>query len=832
MNKRILFVVLVLVLGSAMSARAGKPRKDVHGDPLPKQAIARLGSIRFQHGGYVRGLAFSPDGTMLASLGYSSQGTRGLVIWNSQNGKPIKQIDTSGSNGLSVDWSPDGNSVAFVDSSKAAYICDIRTEKKRRIKIGSYCYRVEYSPDGESVFAAARDGVYQFRVRDGKRLKKWADAAASLSVGGGGKYLASANSKYNKRKGRPIRLFDLETGKQLHEWRQKKTRFTDVAVSSDGNYVAAAPSNYGRGGVKLLVWDIKSGKKVREIKVQTRYVRRVEFIPGTTHLVTLGAKGTVEVVDVSNGKRIRRIDVASGATQTMAVAPNGKYVAAAGRTMRIGVYDLDKGQPTYKPMGHTNRVMNLAFSPDGKRLVSASYDKTVRIWNIETSRAEHVLRGHDSYAYDVAWSQDGSRVASVQISGNTGAIVWNPDTGKKVRQFKNVPTYSMDLVFRNGGQELVVAGRKGGVQAWNVQSGKRTRRVSVDTPNRRGYFYSVALSPNGRMFAAFGRKLFKLVSLDSKKTFTLASSEQIMYGHQNAAFSPDGFLMAWSGRKRVHVIETVSGQEVVSFDRGHGGRDAVTFSHDGRYLASSRRQDDIDVYDLAMGKRVARYTGHGGSGGKSASYNRYGTSCLAFSPDDAMLASGGGKGTVLVWDFDSARSKSDQLGKNVDLDACWTDLADHDARRAYTAYWQLSRKDDETVAYLADALKPVEKPKATLIQRNIDHLDAEDYQARRKAYAALARFGPVVEREINRALKGDLSLAGRRRLKELLRVMDSPTSRSPAVLRQLRAVRLLQKVASPEAREILRELTKGVKEAPQTRAARQALELLAARDEE
>jgi WD40 repeat protein len=537
-------------------------------------------------------------------------------------------------------------------------------------------------------------------------------------------------------------------------------------------------------------------------------------------------KGDVEVIDVETGKRHKRMDITDGSVRAMALSANGKYVAAGGHNQRISVYDLQKGKPTYKQVGHSRRVTNIAFSPDSSRLVSASYDKTVRVWDLETSRTRHVLRGHSSYAYNVDWSDDGKRVASVQLSGSTVAILWDPETGKKVRQIDNVPSHAMDLVFRNDGKEVVIAGRKGGVKAYDTESGKSVYRVSVDTDGRRSYFYTVALSPNGRMFAAFGRQYLKLMDLDTKTAYTLPTNERIMYGHQNASFSPDGYLMAWSGVGQTHVIETISGREVMGFDRGKGRRNAVTFSADGRYLAVSHKSDNIDVYDLARGKRVARYGGHGDGGSGRRNYSRYGTSCLRFSPNGNMLASGGGKGTVLIWDFASAVSDQRDTEDSIDLEACWDDLANHDARRAYTAFWKLSRHGEEAAAFLADAMQPVAKPEQERIQRNIDSLDAEGYQARKQAYAELARFGPVVKREIRKALKGDLSLAGRRRLQELLRVMDSPTSRSPAVLRQLRAVRILRNVGGEQARKVLVSLTRGVKEAPQTQAARRALKLL------
>jgi hypothetical protein len=47
--------------------RPMKKRIDQHGDPLPDQALFRIGTTRLQHEGQVRALAVSEDGRFLAS---------------------------------------------------------------------------------------------------------------------------------------------------------------------------------------------------------------------------------------------------------------------------------------------------------------------------------------------------------------------------------------------------------------------------------------------------------------------------------------------------------------------------------------------------------------------------------------------------------------------------------------------------------------------------------------------------------------------------------------------------------------------------------------------
>src|SRR5262245_6783747 len=78
-------ICLFLFLVSSASADDGPLRVDAFGDPLPRGAIARFGTVRLRHGDFIYALAFSPDGKTLASGGSS-----GIIhIWDPVTGKPM-----------------------------------------------------------------------------------------------------------------------------------------------------------------------------------------------------------------------------------------------------------------------------------------------------------------------------------------------------------------------------------------------------------------------------------------------------------------------------------------------------------------------------------------------------------------------------------------------------------------------------------------------------------------------------------------------------------------------------------------------------------------------
>lgn len=84
------FAVSLIAFGWVPPA-ASQPQGavDLHGDPLPAGAVARLGTDRFSHSD-VNFLEFSPDGKMLASLNTEGK----LRLWEVNTGREIREIQT------------------------------------------------------------------------------------------------------------------------------------------------------------------------------------------------------------------------------------------------------------------------------------------------------------------------------------------------------------------------------------------------------------------------------------------------------------------------------------------------------------------------------------------------------------------------------------------------------------------------------------------------------------------------------------------------------------------------------------------------------------------
>jgi hypothetical protein len=157
------------------------------------------------------------------------------------------------------------------------------------------------------------------------------------------------------------------------------------------------------------------------------------------------------------------------------------------------------------------------------------------------------------------------------------------------------------------------------------------------------------------------------------------------------------------------------------------------------------------------------------------------------------------------------------------LKAHWASLEDADAARAYHAVLALADCPD-AVRYLETCVRPAKLPK-TVVERvaaYLADLDSEEYAVRERATAALEGAGESVRPRLEGVLKSTTSAEVRWRLKQVLERL-APDHLPLSVVRDLRAVEVLEMAATPAARKLLGELAKGTPDARLTQDAAAAL---------
>ncbi|MFZ5918305.1 MAG: WD40 repeat domain-containing protein, partial [Chloroflexota bacterium] len=304
------------------------------------------------HSGWVTSVAFSPDGTMLAS-GSGDQ----MRLWRIQETAAMPEPTPAAVLPVIPIATPLPLSPSAISPENAQRLTTQQTLETDGVK------RIAWSPDGELLAVA----TYHIRLYDGATLApeyvidsvQW---VYSLAFSPDGSLLAAPTID-------GIKLWDTTGWGELQTLAGSKDT-ADLAFSPDGATLATATGNT----VKL--WDVSTA-------------------------LNAGVASGAELLTIPAGSSINAV----------AFSPDGRTVASGGQG-DIRLWDVStvlnagaaSGQEVHTLKGHTSWIKSLAFSPDGALLASGSVDGTVRLWDVAAGRQVRLLSGHTDQVEGVAFS--------------------------------------------------------------------------------------------------------------------------------------------------------------------------------------------------------------------------------------------------------------------------------------------------------------------------------------------------------------------------------------------------------------------------------------------
>jgi WD40 repeat protein len=481
------------------------------------------------------------------------------------------------------------------------------------------------------------------------------------------------------------------------------------------------------------------------------------FLPDSkTAIAVCQDDSNLHILDVATGKERSAFEAHKQGVGAAAVSADGKYLATGGGDNTVRLWDAKTFKEIRSFNGHTKEVLALAFSPDGKTLASGGADHHIRIWDVASGNEKGVWTGHELAVLSLSFSPDGKTLAS-------GGIC----------------TTALPGLIKGATHSDVV-------RLFDVQTGKEIHKLS-----QRGS--TVSFTPDGRALAVAGNYLSG-VPRDGSSSIYRGSKAMLAPTGKNAewisingfgstlALSADGRLLALAYGNQWHMARTQAQGKFKG----------------GGWIEEDVEHRQISVLETATGKEIMRLP------------EEYVTA-VAISQDGKKLAAGASSGKVQFlnlapkgWAY---AGKTPQLAAE-ELDKLWNVLAQEAAAPAYSAVWTLSAAGQPVVTYLKDKLTP-EKAAGEQAKELLVKLDSDKYAVREAAFRDLKKLGPAIESELRKALAdGKTSVDVRKRLQPLLDGWDKRPA-SPEELRQVRALQVLERIGSPEAKAVLARLAEG-----------------------
>ncbi|KAH7907920.1 WD40-repeat-containing domain protein, partial [Hygrophoropsis aurantiaca] len=377
--------------------------------------------------GIISSIAFSPDGSLIASASESN----GVQLWNSITGANIADLsppDWAGAPSVDVCFSPSGNYVA-VGFSKAITCWDTLTARCLFYDPNpweSSAKFLVFSPNSDLL--ASTDGVGEVRLWN-VAISQPLDSQG-LSQYTLGPIAFSSNSRFLVAGGKKelIVIWDVNSSKVEKLLKSHCGSVTSIALSSDDRHVACGSVDGSVG-----IWNIETAACIHKYSEHQQGINLVRFTPDGKRLISASSDtiGSSTIVEHTSFECICFRPPSFALKMTSIAFSSGQFIFY-GELKPFAPSSISS--PAF--YGKED-IRSIAISPDGGRIARADRNGRIRIQNpaLRMNSWDEFLQ-HEKEGKEEIWDwQESPDESRYLVRHSSGDVLLQDNNGNDIKSF-------------------------------------------------------------------------------------------------------------------------------------------------------------------------------------------------------------------------------------------------------------------------------------------------------------------------------------------------------------------------------------------------------------
>ena len=284
---------------------------------------------------------------------------------------------------------------------------------------------------------------------------------------------------------------------------------------------------------------------------------------------------------------------------------------------------------------HATPIRAMVCSPVVGLIAAGEENGTILLWDSETREIRSELKGHLGVVNQIAFDSSGTMLASA--SDDRTIRIWSTETGQELATLHGHTNPVMTVAFSPDDATIASGSTDCSLRLWSVE--KKTCIQSVKLQGKR--ILALAFNPRGKSLIV-GEE--ESVVLWETGTFTRIRK---LYEHRDSithlTFSSDGRLLASASEDTLIGLYDMTLHRELAILESHGEDvESLAFSPDGRLLVSGSQDKTIKLWDIEKKKEISSFREHDGH-----------VYAVSFSPDGKVLATGSEDRTIKLWDMEA-----------------------------------------------------------------------------------------------------------------------------------------------------------------------------------